>query len=340
VRSFASHLLSSGSTRYVEHASTDYRHSAPDQDTRLVSSHHHVHEHPRRVASVGIRKGIESRRASLPTPPTMLHYPRSSRFLRTMPHDKAIMDHPRFFSSIRGLPPRLDHESSTVSQSSTTFAPSVRSSSPHLSRTLLPASTRAVSPRPSYTRALSEAQIITGDIYSVPSSYPAIPPLVFRSSSTWRTSLPDFTRSSSNVALQGVEHARSREHGQSNPFKADYNHEDETDGDDQSESQEESESDAKSDDRGYHIPVSKEQFYDNQRQVGYSRHRFLSAGSSSSATGTESADSLQIVRVDELGPSPVNPSAIITEDRRYPCPHLGKSMSRDDFPNRTTHIQH
>jgi hypothetical protein len=81
------------------------------------------------------------------------------------------------------------------------------------------------------------------------------------------------------------------------------------------------------------------QFYDPHRGVMHARTRFVSAGSSS-AFGRARANSLQIVRVVELGPSPANPSAIVTEDRRYPCPHLGTCLPRDASPSLCAHTQY
>jgi len=110
-----SHSFSNGSTRYVHRPSSDHRHSAPDQGARPSSSPHYVSEHPKRLSSLGIRRGIESRRASLPSPPTTLHHPRGSRFWRTVLNDNPNMDRPRFLSSARRSASVMDRDPTDLS---------------------------------------------------------------------------------------------------------------------------------------------------------------------------------------------------------------------------------
>lgn len=329
VKPFTSQSFSAGTAHYVEGPLPG--HSTLDQDARPALSPHHVHEHPRRTSSLGIRKGMESRRASLPTAPTTIHHSRGSRFWRTVLHDDPITDRPRFLSSARGPAPRIHRNSDALSQLSISNLPSVRPGSPQLWR----ASNRINPARPSYTRTVSDTQSVH-NVYSVPGSYPAIPPLVFQTSSrTSRTSLPDFSvPSSRDTFVRDAEHVRNHSPELLPSLsKADNDYEDETEGDDQfdshaevGESVAESESDVEYEsdiDYDKNSLKSDEQDYDLQRRLENSRESFVPASSSPSAMERASTDSLQIVRIVELGPSPTNPSAIITEDRRYPCPHVG-----------------
>ena len=340
-KSPTSHSFSSGGTFHVNRPSPDHRHSAPDQDARNF----HMHGHQRRMSSLGVRKGIDSRRASLPTHPTTLHHSRNSRFWRTVLQDNPVIERPRFLSSARGPASRLDHDLAVSSQSSASGSQFLRPGSPQLWRTSISSSNRIDIPQSSYTRAISESQTAQ-NIYPGPKSYPAIPPLVFKPPSrTWRTSLPDFALSSPREGYgRGVGHVGSHPSDLSSlSGKVDDDYDDETDGDDQFESQVEvgeseveSESDAESasdvefEDRAEGSLQSEEQFYDHQRRVKHPRNNFASAGSSSSPTMERAnAESLRIIRVADLGPSPANPSAIVTEDRRYPCPHLGAYILAD-----------
>jgi len=94
-------------------------------------------------------------------------------------------------------------------------------------------------------------------------------------------------------------------------------------GDVESEVQSESEEE-EFDSPGEHCLNSEQKFQDQQYQANHAFGQF-STRSVFSATMATNGDSPQIVRIVELGPSPANPSAIITEDRHYPCPHLGMS---------------
>lgn len=337
VRPLTSHSFSSNSTSYANSPHLDHRHSGSDHDARPASGLHHVPEHPRRISSLGVRKGIESRRASLPSAPTALHHPRGSRFWRTVLHDDPIMARPRFLSSARGLAPRAHRNSDVSSQSSVSNTPSVRPGSPHLWRT----ANRINASRPPYNRTVSDTKPAQ-NAYSFPGSYPAIPPLVFRSSSgASRTSLPDFIFPSSGEALtRGTEYIRRHS------FELSPNVDDcevGTEGEDQfesqvevgesdleSESDVESESDIAFDDREEQIIESGDQFKDSRSPVKHAQESFLPDSSSHAVEGAN-VDSLRIVRIKELGPSPTNPSAIITEDRRYPCPHVGAFVPRSVF---------
>jgi hypothetical protein len=97
------------------------------------------------------------------------------------------------------------------------------------------------------------------------------------------------------------------------------------------ESEVESVSEEKFDGQGERGYNPEEQFRDRQYQADHSHEQVLSARSVFSVTGATNGDSPQIVRIVELGPSPTNPSAIITEDRHYPCPHLGASYGEKMF---------
>ena len=118
----------------------------------------------------------------------------------------------------------------------------------------------------------------------------------------------------------------------------DDDYDDETEGDDKLESQVgggesvvESESEEEFDGPGERGFSPEQKLQDQQYQANHAHEQFLSARSVFSATGTTNGDSPQIVRIVELGPSPANPSAIITEDRHYPCPHLGASYDERYF---------
>jgi Zinc finger, C2H2 type len=338
-RPHTSHSFSNGNTRYVHRPSPDYRHSAPDQGARPSSSPHYVSEHPRRLSSLGIRKGIESRRASLPSPPTMPHHPRGSRFWRTVLHDNPNVDRPRFLSSARRSAPVMDRDTTDFSSSSSSYPPPPRPGSPQPGSALLSTSNPTDTHWPSYTRTISETRPFK-HVYSIPKSYPPIPPLVFLSSPRpWRTSLPALS-SSHDTNMRGAGHLGSRSSELSSlSSQLDDDYDDETEGDDQLESQvgggvSEMESESEEDEcdgpgEGGFSP--EQNFQDQQYHANHAHEQILSARSVFSATGATNGDSPQIVRIVELGPSPANPSAVITEDRHYPCPHLGASYGERYF---------
>jgi len=131
--------------------------------------------------------------------------------------------------------------------------------------------------------------------------------------------------------MLGAEHIRSRSSELlSLPSEIDNDCEGETEGEGQFESEidvgesevesVESESDV---DHGEDCLKSDTQYYDTYRGVKNAEEIFVPASSSSPTDERTGTNSLQIVRIVDLGPSPINPSAVITEDRRYPCPHLG-----------------
>jgi hypothetical protein len=139
--------------------------------------------------------------------------------------------------------------------------------------------------------------------------------------------------------MLGAEHIRSRSSELlSLPSEIDNDCEGETEGEGQFESEidvgesevesVESESDV---DHGEDCLKSDTQYYDTYRGVKNAEEIFVPASSSSPTDERTSTNSLQIVRIVDLGPSPINPSAVITEDRRYPCPHLGVSITERWF---------
>ena len=242
------------------------------------------------------------------------------------------MDSPRFLSSARRSASVMDRDPIDFSPSSSSYPPPARPGSPQLGSPLLSTSNRTDTHWPSYTRTISETRPFQ-HVYSIPKSYPPIPPLVFLSSPrAWRTSLPDFALPSSHDAnMRGAGHLGSHSSELSSlSSQLDDDYDDETEGDDQLESQVgdvesevESESEEEFDSTGEHCLNSEQKFQDQQYQANHAFGQFSSARSVFSATMASNGDSPQIVRIVELGPSPANPSAIITEDRHYPCPHSG-----------------
>jgi hypothetical protein len=120
----------------------------------------------------------------------------------------------------------------------------------------------------------------------------------------------------------------------------DDDYDDETEGDDQfgsqvevGESEVESESEEEFDGQGGSCLDPEGQFHHRPYQANNAHEQVLSSRSVFSATEAINGDSPQIVRIVELGPSPINPSAVITEDRHYPCPHLGALIARNVFPS-------